>query len=638
MVEFRSLKLGECSKSKHQTTNDSIKVVRDLESKLRTTISTLNVPTNKLAELQSLDSQQLNTSSIAQISREQTFGSFVNNNSDNQCNAHLESLPSESENCASKQRSRDQVSLADDPQRMLPDQQTDILLSSTRTRPAIIQQSDTATIVDDKCDKTISGYQLRALSDNISTVGPQSWTQVSILQQNIHASTLSTELITETLNYFLTCGKRVSQMTKTYDDSDAYILLLQEKEVDLELAARIGQDLLKQNKQLRENIKGLEEELLLRQEEVQQLKHELSSKTTLLDTFIEEEEEQQQQHQTSQSALIEEYDLKQPSQHNPVTADSATQQHWSSNDLSKPQDPIRVEEKNAFRNTDECSEENQKLVQNVTVQLLKSNKRLCELQDELFYKNEQNSMQQEDIRQLREQLQATELRVNTLISENEILNKTVVNSEEMHREITDELKVCKRNFSELLRAFLELQKESRTYRNRLLQEKLPNEDHLADLEPSSDTHNISYDSLNTTSFNTLDSTPYDFTTGSNFNSFTSSAPPTLQEELEESMRGRVEIREDAGAECRQEMLEQSVESDESEGRELIFKDSEEGDEASANSILSGETIGSSSVDENNNWMGLSSFMITTLMLLCISVTFTSSSYNVTPKLPIKLDK
>ena len=44
-----------------------------------------------------------------------------------------------------------------------------------------------------------------------------------------------------TLDYFVSCGDRLSQMTKTYHDIDAVTRLLQEKEKDLELAAKIGQ-------------------------------------------------------------------------------------------------------------------------------------------------------------------------------------------------------------------------------------------------------------------------------------------------------------------------------------------------------------------------------------------------------------
>lgn len=47
-------------------------------------------------------------------------------------------------------------------------------------------------------------------------------------------------------------------MTKTYNDIDAVTRLLEEKERDLELAARIGQSLLKKNRTLTEQNDYLE--------------------------------------------------------------------------------------------------------------------------------------------------------------------------------------------------------------------------------------------------------------------------------------------------------------------------------------------------------------------------------------------
>ena len=91
---------------------------------------------------------------------------------------------------------------------------------------------------------------------------------------------LNPVILRETLNYFVQSGERLSQMTKVYNDIDAitklleevallmqnkiinikYIFLLQ-KERDLELAARIGQSLLDQNRNQSEKIDQLENEL-----------------------------------------------------------------------------------------------------------------------------------------------------------------------------------------------------------------------------------------------------------------------------------------------------------------------------------------------------------------------------------------
>ena len=50
-------------------------------------------------------------------------------------------------------------------------------------------------------------------------------------------------------------------MTKTYTDVDMVVELLQEKENDLELAARIGQSLLEENQQQRSINEALEDQI-----------------------------------------------------------------------------------------------------------------------------------------------------------------------------------------------------------------------------------------------------------------------------------------------------------------------------------------------------------------------------------------
>ncbi|XP_067129251.1 trafficking kinesin-binding protein 1-like, partial [Centruroides vittatus] len=113
---------------------------------------------------------------------------------------------------------------------------------------------------------------------------------------------LSPDVIKETLRYFVLCLDRLSQMTKTYNDIDAVTRLLEEKERDLELAARIGQSLLEQNKDLRLRNEQLEQDLTIATETeekltreiisategVTQLKHELSLKNGLLQIYTQD--------------------------------------------------------------------------------------------------------------------------------------------------------------------------------------------------------------------------------------------------------------------------------------------------------------------------------------------------------------
>ncbi len=61
-----------------------------------------------------------------------------------------------------------------------------------------------------------------------------------------------------TLDYLVSCGARLSAMTRAYHDVEAVTRLLAEKEKDLELAAKIGQELLERNRFLDEKVQQLE--------------------------------------------------------------------------------------------------------------------------------------------------------------------------------------------------------------------------------------------------------------------------------------------------------------------------------------------------------------------------------------------
>lgn len=545
---------------------------------------------------------------------------------------------------------------------------SDVKLESSFTEspspsPAFSQIQEKQTNQTNK-SSDIKNYQLRALKDNIS----DPWNQASTIPEIIHASSLSHELVHETLNYFVNCGKRLSQMTKTYDDNDAYILLLQEKEVDLELAARIGQDLLKQNNQLKDSIKSLEDELAKRQNDNQQLKHELASKISLLDTFIEEEEtkatlntseeetfKQQQDYlqkpstpainsikpsyhpspQQSSSFLV---DSNEDHHHDPSTPNgflsldynhqtkspSTSAEQFSSlpyhlnkaligENLSIDNSSSLIGEETVNFKSGHINENQNHLVQSVTFQLLESNKRLCELQDELFCKGEQNLMQQEKLYHLEQQLRESDRRLGDVSVENESLHRKISETIENRKELCDELKTCKHNFNELLRVFLDLQKESRISRTRNMQQN-SNASFFDDLDPINDMNNVSFDSFGSISYDAFMNQNVIRSVSRNTIPISSS----LLEELQECIKN-------------EDNSDNSTNGDVTDGADSgvnvnnnISSSSRVKMEKSAKNLVSA----SEKVKEKKNWSGFSTFMLTTLLVLCLSVTINSSArYN-----------
>lgn len=160
------------------------------------------------------------------------------------------------------------------------------------------------TIATTTTPTTGEPYQLRALSGNSIEAQPGN-NRVSETkpEPSISGKYLSLDLIDETLNYFINCKHRLNQFIKTFKDSDAYIMLVQEKQEDLELVARFGKTMLKENKELKELLQQMQKELSESsevigqlqnelgkcQEDKRQLEHQLASKVSLLNAYMEEE-------------------------------------------------------------------------------------------------------------------------------------------------------------------------------------------------------------------------------------------------------------------------------------------------------------------------------------------------------------
>eukprot|EP00069_Balaena_mysticetus_P004760 bmy_17605T0 len=128
-------------------------------------------------------------------------------------------------------------------------------------------------------EEQLPQYKLRV--DSLFLYENQDWTQ-SPRQQQHGSDALSPVLAEETFRYMILGTDRVEQMTKTYNDIDMVTHLLAERDRDLELAARIGQALLKRNHALSEHNEALEEQLGQAFDQVNQLQHELSKKDELL--------------------------------------------------------------------------------------------------------------------------------------------------------------------------------------------------------------------------------------------------------------------------------------------------------------------------------------------------------------------
>ncbi|CAK9304474.1 unnamed protein product [Gordionus sp. m RMFG-2023] len=101
-----------------------------------------------------------------------------------------------------------------------------------------------------------------------------------------------TTLLEETFNLFGLSGERSVRMTTTYNDFEAVAHLLEEKERDLELAAKIGKTLIARIRQLQNQNDTLEEQLIIANETISQLRYELKCKDKMLQIYISDDNDQ----------------------------------------------------------------------------------------------------------------------------------------------------------------------------------------------------------------------------------------------------------------------------------------------------------------------------------------------------------
>uniref|UniRef100_A0A3Q2XBM0 Trafficking kinesin protein 1 n=1 Tax=Haplochromis burtoni TaxID=8153 RepID=A0A3Q2XBM0_HAPBU len=234
---------------------------------------------------------------------------------------------------------------------------------------------------------------------------------------------------------FLLCADRVGQMTKTYNDIDAVTRLLEEKERDLELAAKIGQSLLKKNRTLTEQKEYLEEQVGQITEEVAQLHHELNLKDELLQFYTNAAEE------------------------------------------------IEDESKVSHSETETYEEKEQQLVNDCVKELRLSSLQISAIAEELARKTEDASRQQEEITHLLSQIVDLQKKAKSYAVENEELSQHLLAAKDAQRQLTAELQELEEKYSECIEMLHEAQEELKNLRNRNYPAGTPRRYHPLGLYP-----------------------------------------------------------------------------------------------------------------------------------------------------------
>ncbi|XP_060778056.1 trafficking kinesin-binding protein 1 isoform X2 [Neoarius graeffei] len=278
-------------------------------------------------------------------------------------------------------------------------------------------------------------------------------------------------LVKTTMPQAVLCAERVGQMTKTYNDIDAVTRLLEEKERDLELAARIGQSLLKKNKTLSERNELLEEQVEHIREEVSQLRHDLSMKDELLQFYTSAAEESEGESVTSTPIPRNDSSLSVPSY---FPLDSLQKQL---KDLEEENIVLRSEACHLETETISYEEKEQQLVNDCVKELRDANLQISSLAEELAKKTEDASRQQEEITHLLSQIVDLQKKVKCYAVENEELTQHLGAAKDAQRQLTAELRELEDKYAECMEMLHEAQEELKNFRNKTVPQSTPRRFH-----------------------------------------------------------------------------------------------------------------------------------------------------------------
>uniref|UniRef100_A0A087YLC4 Trafficking kinesin protein 1 n=1 Tax=Poecilia formosa TaxID=48698 RepID=A0A087YLC4_POEFO len=273
------------------------------------------------------------------------------------------------------------------------------------------------------------------------------------------------------------CADRVGQMTKTYSDIDAVTRLLEEKERDLELAARIGQSLLKKNKALSDRNDLLEDQVEHIREEVSQLRHDLSMKDELLQFYTNAAEESEGESNTSTPVRLSEPSLSTPTL---FPLDSLQKKL---KDLEEENKSLRSAANHLETETISYEEKEQQLVNDCVKELRAANLQISSLAEDLARKSEDASRQQEEITHLLSQIVDLQKKAKLYAVENEELTQHLGAAKDAQRQLTAELRELQDKYAECMEILHEAQEELKNLRNKSLPLSTPRRFHTLGLFP-----------------------------------------------------------------------------------------------------------------------------------------------------------
>ncbi|XP_063377949.1 trafficking kinesin-binding protein milt isoform X3 [Cydia fagiglandana] len=235
-------------------------------------------------------------------------------------------------------------------------------------------------------------------------------------------------------------------MTKTYNDIEAVTRLLEEKEKDLELTARIGKELLATNGVLEARVNSLEGELRSARDHITQLRHDLTAKTDLLQILTNDTEEGST---PSEQEAAQEAALRK-----------------RTGALERENRALRDEAARLAAGADQCELAERQLLRDIAQQLASANSEAGVLGSELAEERQRAAELQQQYDSVNARLAATEKNLQQITAEHQqtlrILDITRDNQNALAAELAD----TKERYMEVAAHLAEAQEQLRQLRKR----------------------------------------------------------------------------------------------------------------------------------------------------------------------------
>uniref|UniRef100_A0A8D0GD49 Trafficking kinesin protein 2 n=1 Tax=Sphenodon punctatus TaxID=8508 RepID=A0A8D0GD49_SPHPU len=301
--------------------------------------------------------------------------------------------------------------------------------------------------------------QYRLQVDSLYSYENQDWIQ-SPTRHNHVPEARSPVLAEETFRYMILGTDRVEQMTKTYNDGDMLAHLFAERDRDLELAARIGQALLKRNHILTEQNEALEEQLGQTLDQVHQLQHELVKKDELLRVVsIASEESETDSSCSTPLRFNESFNLS----HGLLQLDILQEKL---KDLEEENLALKTKACHIKNETIMYEEREQQLVGDCVKELRETNAQISRMSEELSGKSDELIRYQEEISSLLSQIVDLQHKLKEHVIEKEELRLHLQASKDAQRQLTAELHEIQDRNAECLGMLHEVQEEVKELRSR----------------------------------------------------------------------------------------------------------------------------------------------------------------------------